>query len=396
MPDSSTQLLNSAVPEESFRALARPIIATTTAWILAYTSMFGSTQLVPSIMSELGVGETGAGRILSFENGAFFVAMFLAAGPLARLSRSRTALVGGLLGVIANIASGFATSYDVLMATRIMGGMAFGVMAAAATASAASSAKPGRVFGVASFAMGSGINLQAFVIPYAVAPYGFAGGYFLFAGFFPLLLAPVAWLIFPNHPPGERVSMRTAPNRALALSAMVALFIYEIGQTGVYTFLGTIGANSGLNEIAIGQVLGWTGLVGLSGGLLAIWVGGLRWRTWPVLLGLAANIAAMTGLALCTDETLYEILNFARNTAYWFVVPVMMATLARLDKLGRWAVAVDASWNGGTFAGPMVAGWVIETSGYGGLAGMTLAVGLFALVVIAIVVRRIAALPHHD
>ena len=104
----------------------------------------------------------------------------------------------------------------------------------------------------------------------------------------------------------------------------------------------------------------------------------------------------MTGLALCTDETLYEILNFARNTAYWFVVPVMMATLARLDKLGRWAVAVDASWNGGTFAGPMVAGWVIETSGYGGLAGMTLAVGLFALVVIAIVVRRIAALPHHD
>lgn len=395
MSAPSTQQPNDAAPEDSFRALVRPIIATSSTWILAYTSMLNTNLLLPSMMKELDVGPATAGWLGTIENGAFFVTMFAVAGLLAHSSRSRMALLGGLVGGIASVASGFATSFEVLLATRIVAGIAFGVIAATGTASAASTSNPGRVFGVSSLAMGLGFAGESFVVPLTFSHFGFAGGYFFFAAISLPLMAAFVWLLSPTQTAEQHASLSTAPNRKIAVLAMAALFIYEIGQTGVYNFLGEIAAISGLNDVEFGIVQGWTGIAGLcSGGLFAIWVGGLSWRGWPVWTGFAASVAVVTALSLCSEEALFEILNLVRWCCYYFIIPVMMATLAKLDRLGRWAIAGDAAWNGGTFAGPVIAGWVIETSGYSGLAGMNTIVGAIALVLMAVVVKRITALPH--
>jgi predicted MFS family arabinose efflux permease len=342
-------------------------------------------------MREFEVGPATAGWLGTIENGAFFATMFAVAGLLARSSRTRIALVAGLVGGIANIASGFSMGFEMLVATRVIAGSAFGVMAAAGTASAASSANPGRIFGVSSFIMGIALAGESFVIPLTFSELGFAGGYFLFAAICLPLMAAFGWLCSPNHAPGQHPSLRTAPNRRLAICAMAALFIYEIGQTGVYNFLGEVAEISGLSSEEFGFVQGWTAIAGLcTGGLVAIWLAGLSWRSWPVLVGFAANVAAVSAMAICNEETIFEILNLVRWCCYYFIVPVMMASIAKLDRLGRWAVTADASWNGGTFAGPVIAGWVIESSGYSGLAVMNTVVGVIGVVLMAFVLKGIS------
>jgi len=60
--------------------------------------------------------------------------------------------------------------------------------------------------------------------------------------------------------------------------------------------------------------------------------------------------------------------------------------MAKLDHLGRWAVAVDAAWWLGDAAGPPVAGMIVERSGIEMLASLPLCTGI---VCIAIFVRAL-------
>jgi hypothetical protein len=106
-----------------------------------------------------------------------------------------------------------------------------------------------------------------------------------------LLLLPFSfWLLPPKKSEKENtqkenvwLALRSAPNRRLALTAMAALFIYEIGQGGVDTLTGLIGEEAGMDPTAVGWVFFWgagwwpwrqPGWVGMR------WAPGLRGNWW--------------------------------------------------------------------------------------------------------------------
>jgi len=66
-------------------------------WALALLGMYAQPQLVESIMADRGALEGAVGQTFAFENGAFFITLLLASGPIAKMSRARTALVGILV-----------------------------------------------------------------------------------------------------------------------------------------------------------------------------------------------------------------------------------------------------------------------------------------------------------
>jgi MFS family permease len=138
----------------------------------------------------------------------------------------------------------------------------------------------------------------------------------------------------------------------------------------VYTFVEQIGTRSGQDVFQIGKTLTITAQIGLLGGVLAGWLGSRFGRKWPIIIGLGLNAIAATGIALCDDSSMYIALNVLWNLAYYFTVPYMMGALAALDDLGRWVVAGDSLWNGGTASGPILAGVLVESGGYVPLAGL--------------------------
>ena len=67
----------------------------------------------------------------------------------------------------------------------------------------------------------------------------------------------------------------------------------------------------------------------------------------------------------------------------------MMGALAALDDQGRWAVAGDSLWNAGIVPGPVIAGALVESSGYVPLAGMSLVTGFACMLMMVGVLTHV-------
>jgi hypothetical protein len=106
------------------------------------------------------------------------------------------------------------------------------------------------------------------------------------------------------------------------------------------------------------------------------------------VLGIGINVAAAVGLSYSTSPIQFVILNVIWFGAYFFVVPYLLGLMARLDDLGRWAVAVDAMWWLGDAAGTPVAGMIVERSGFELLAAFPLCTGVISITIFMRVLRR--------
>jgi len=239
----------------------------TVGW-LAY---YGQTQMYRPLMDAFDKREGEIGLLWSVETGAMVIAMALAAGPLTRWSRVKVAVVGSLIFMVGNCSSAFLanlgteffytgiSNFDLLMATRIFVAIGGGITVAAAMAAAASAPHPERIFAIAMITFNLFASLESPLLPMAFIRYGATGGFLFLAGAVPLLLPFFFWLLPPKIQDKDKaekenvwLSLRSAPNRKLALAAMAALFIYEIGQGGVNIVTGLIGENAGLDPTAVG------------------------------------------------------------------------------------------------------------------------------------------------
>ena len=76
------------------------LVAVTASWTVSMLGFYAQPQLLGPIMRDLALGEERVAWLFSFENIAFGIATLAAAGPLARWSRVRAALAGGLLACL--------------------------------------------------------------------------------------------------------------------------------------------------------------------------------------------------------------------------------------------------------------------------------------------------------
>jgi predicted MFS family arabinose efflux permease len=362
-------------------------------WAISLFGLYGQLQLLGPIMERFGALEGAVGQLYSLENGAFFTTILLASGPLARVSRVRTALLGVLLYVVGNVASAYAGSLDALLLARVLAGVGSGLVGAAGTASAASAIAPERVFAIITVVHNLLLSAQFKALPYVLEEADPSGGYLLMAGAGVVMMPFFFWLLPPRSngdaSEGLVTLLLAAPNRRLAVVALLGIFIYETAQSGVFAFVDQLGIRAGIDKYARGDALSVTGLVGLVGGVFAFWVGRRFGRIWPILIGMGGNVAAAVGLTLCEGAAAYVALNLLWNVAYNFLSPYVMGALAAMDDRGRWAVAGEALWNGGTVPGPWIAGNLVERGGYLPLAGLSLFTGAVCMAMYTVVLRRL-------
>jgi MFS family permease len=152
--------------------------------------------------------------------------------------------------------------------------------------------------------------------------------------------------------------------------------------------LAELGQRSGVDDRLYGDSMAVIQLVALSGSFLAIWIGDRFGSKWPIVLGVGINVAAAVGLSYSTRPIHFVILNVIWIGSYFFVVPYLLGLMARLDDLGRWAVAIDAMWWLGDAAGSPVAGMIVERSGFELLAAFPLCTGVISITIFMRVLRR--------
>lgn len=382
----------------------------TSCWFLAQMGYYAQTQLFGPVMERYGLDESAVGLMMSKEIMAYALTALLLAGPVTRFPRATIALIGAAVVFVCNVIAGYTEDFEVLSIARLAAGFGAGMIGAAGTAAAASSINPQRAFAIVSVSWGVVATIPPILIPYATVPFGAMGGYYGLAAAV-LLISPLFfWLpdppsanqadaeqkskiasLSPLQRFAEHLGIRGAPNKGFAIAALIALFIYEIGQGAIQVFLEQFGLRAGLGEIRIGEILGVAAFIGLSGGVVAAWMANRFGNLRPALIGIALNVIVAASLAMWTTPIAFAVLYVCWNASFYFVVPYILGIMSEMDRTGRWAVATDAVWWLGAAPGPAIGGYVVASAGYPGLAGLTVSVGVVAMIIFWVTLGRFYA-----
>jgi predicted MFS family arabinose efflux permease len=370
------------------------IISCSAAWVVSQLSYNSLPQLLEPIKAAFDRSDEVVTQMYGYELFVFAIVALAAAGPLSRYSRVLVAFLGGAIAVAAGIMSALTDSYSVLVVCRIMLGAGGALVGVSGTAAVASSRNPERIYAVVMIVSEVVLAfVPALLERLALGPFGLDGGFYGLAIATALLMPLFIWLLPPRRSEGVSTTsawtaILQAPNRAIAVVAMLALFVYNTGQGGIWTFLAEIGRRSGVDDRLYGDSLTVISLMALSGSFLAIWIGDRFGYKWPIVLGIGLNVAAAVALNYGTNSIHFVILTVIWIGSYYFVVPYLLGLMARLDDLGRWAVTFDAMWWLGDAAGPPVAGMIVERSGFELLAAFPLCTGVIGITLFMRVLRR--------
>jgi len=327
------------------------------------TILMTAPAVAAQLATQWNLTPSQIGDLFSVELGAMSLATLPAFYWLKRVDWRRAALLAGMLFIAANLLSIWASSYSALLALRFVSALAGGSLMIVCLSSAASTANPSRVYGL--WVMGQLVvgALGLSVLPGLFERYGLAACYLLLAILMALFL-PLA-RCFPEGAPGaetERQSVPAAAKWKVTLGILGILTFY-ISLSGVWTFIGAISAAAGIAADASGEVLAIATLMGIVGAGCASLIGERLPRSLLLLLGYGLMVGAVLLLLGTPALARLALAALAFKFTWTFILPLILACLADLDRSGRLMNASNLVIGGGLAIGPAIAGRLIESSG---------------------------------
>lgn len=335
--------------------------------------------LLGALMDALELDSQSAGFLGTLELVAGALGSLVLAPRAATVPRRRLALVGGVLAVAGYFLSAAVGGYASIALVRIATGVCCGVVLAAGNAAAAASKDPDRLFALVAFVAGVAATVLLLTLPYAVLPWGYAGGFALL-GVVCLIALPLFWFLPAAPGVPERSESATHRLTGAVVATLAGVFMLEMCGQGVWAFTERIGASVGLGLTDIGKVTALGNFSGLIGSVVAAWLGTRKGRTAPLAVGVAATACAQWFLVNAASGTTYAVAQIGWGLAFYFTAPYMMGLAASLDRQGRWTVTAGALMMLGAAIGPLVAGSAIENWGYPGFAWLMMACTAVAFV----------------
>lgn len=395
MPHRSDTAVSDAqqrdAPEGSRGSLVS-IVAATGVGLGGSTAM---PQLLGALIDGRGLEASAAGLLGSLELGMVAIASLLVAPRVGRTSRLGLALGGAALAALGHLASAAADSYALLAVARLVAGCGAGLALAAGNATVAAAADPDRLYARVSVLGGLAAAVLLLLLPYAIVPLGWRGGY-LALGAVCLVLAPLLRGL-PAAPVTSTVRAPDAPHRLLGLGTLAALLLFSLGEGSVWSFTERIGAHTGLPLVAIGRVLGLATVVGLAGAALAAWLGTRAGRSTPLLVGVLGFAVSTFALGYVHTPTAYVVLLLGWSLSFFFALPYLMGTAAALDRRGGWTAAAAGIMTVGIGLGPAVGGTLLAVGGFAGLSwlvGGSCLAGLALVIPVTLILDRHARAPR--
>lgn len=285
--------------------------------------------------------------------------------PLVRRAKLRTVVLVAVLALaLADIGCGLSDARASIVAWRLTGGLASGLILAACYA-VYSDTHPQRNFAI--FAIGQMVSgfLAVTALPVLAARFDWRSGFFGFAAFTALAI-PLA-LALPRHAFVKQVPVRRAPGDAgsgvavwLAIAGLVA---FVIGDGAVWTFMERMGAASGISARDINTAVSACTLAGIGGAVITMFPSRRMGAAIPLILSTLLSVAAIVAMRSANPAAYFASL-CAFNFAWLAFSTVQFAIIANADHIGTATVAMSAAWYGGFTIGPYVAGEMAVRYGF--------------------------------
>lgn len=267
----------------------------------------------------------------------------------------------GLLFIAANVVSGFVSGYYTLMVCRGVSALGGGSLMILCLSAASFTTNKNRIYGL--WVLGQLVigALGLWLLPPLFEQFGLASAYWLLAAWMVVFL-PLARAFPARQPPAKApVRSATALPRLEAVLGVLALLTFYIGLSAVWTFIGGIAKAAGLSAAMAGEVLSVATLFGIAGASVAALVG--RRSSRMMLLGGYAAMVVAIGLLYGSPALVrFIVAAFVFKFTWTFVLPLVLATLAAIDRTGNLMNYSNLVNGGGLAIGPVIAGYLLDAT----------------------------------
>jgi len=329
-----------------------------------------------------------AGMLATLFLAGMVVASVLVAPRLQRLSGRAVAALGFGAAAAGFLAASTAADFSTLAILHLAAGLANGAALSVTHGTIARSARPHRLFAIASISLGVfGVAFLA-VTPQVIGKIGGTGLFLAFAAVM-AAAAAISLLAFPSPDTAGRIALPTAPASPLPASVwlgIAGIACMTIVQAMTFSFLERVGSDRGFERQAINAMLIALGLVSLLPPALAALLE-KRWNARTVLL-LGPVLQAILCALIMTATTFpaYAVAASVFPGVMIFVHTFAFGLIAKLDPSGRALAGTPAMIMTGSAIGPLFGGSLVKAFGYGSL-------GIAAAILATIAVFCFSRLP---
>jgi MFS transporter, DHA1 family, inner membrane transport protein len=316
----------------------RPVLSTPAVLRLAiaYAVAINGLVLTPFIVSAVtkrfGVDDGVATQVAGIEILGIAVSCAVFPRWIARTVHtfSRLGLIGAIL---AQVASAFANTPQLLGAARGVGGLFEGMLFVVVAASVAHRDSTDRLWGQIIFAAGvldGGILVGVSFLPDTVL----AKWLFLLLAGVMLLSAPVLVHVgqYAGRPPSRSAAehAKKAPVRLILAVWMVTFLLYGI-QASQWAIAGIVGTRIGLSDSTLGILLSLSSLLGFVGAAVPSQPASHRYRLPIIWLAQLAMVASLTIFFESTGAVWYFASQTLLNASLFVVIPFLTGMLSEVD-----------------------------------------------------------------
>jgi predicted MFS family arabinose efflux permease len=315
--------------------------------------------LVSGLISGLGftkeqAGLVGSANVYGAALGALSVVFLVKKIPWRA---SSCALLSGL--ILVDGLTMMLRDAEFLMALRFLHGLIGGASVGIAFAVIARTHQPDRTFGmllVVQFGLG---GLGVMLLPPLVPIYG---TWILFASLIAFSLVTLAMLyVLPAFPVpaqitpvGVAVKVPDAVAWLPLVLTLLALFLFQAGNMGLYAFIIALGEHHGFAASFVQPTLGAAAWTGILGSMLVVVASTRYGRLLPLALAIGFTVVA-TYLLHVPAEWVFLVANIGVGITWAMVVPYLLGMAAEFDRLGQMAALAGFASKMGLASGPLAA-----------------------------------------
>jgi hypothetical protein len=276
--------------------------------------------------------------------------------------------------ICADLLSMYMRDPQVLVALRFLHGSIGGMLVGVGFAVISRTEQADRTFGyllTVQFGLG-GLGLM--YLPPLVPEFGTGA---LFTAL--ICFSVVTFLMLPflaEYPPRihstDHHSSAKGVDRKMLVLALLATFLFQAANMGVYAYIIGMGRHAGLDMGFISSTLGVAAWIAIAGSVLVILISTRYGRLWPVSMAMVLTVAGTWILHYSEIPSMYWVANVGVGITWAFVISYLLGMCSDFDQTGQTAALGGFASKMGLASGPFVAAMVVGEDNYGLLINLAI------------------------
>ena len=335
--------------------------------LVGYAVMVGLPVISTAWVNHLGFTEVQVGRVAGADLAGLAIGAVISAMFVAKIDRRLMTLLAAAIAIGANLLCVVYQTYDATLWLRLAAGLGAGVYTGVAVATIAGHSRPAFAFGLELFAFAASQGAELKFLPYL----SMNGIYWVLAATFVVGLLFITWLprrpaekgldveVDVEEPDGDHhVEHRHVPTYVpwLVLSAIVFTYI-NIGA--YWTYIELAASDSEASPDWVASMLWVSSVFSVIGCLFAVLLSNRYGLARPLLVTLIFQAVIVVMLVTGINNVNVAISMFMFNFCWIFVDIYQAATIANVDRSGRFPALIPAAQGLGNFLGPNLAASVL-------------------------------------